>query len=128
MTSILNILVIHTVSDQPNIADLSPIAYHILLALANRDRHGYLIRKAVEEQTNGSLRLGPATVYAAIRRLEDTGLIEESPHRPDADLDDARRRYYRLTRSGRAALRHETERLQATVAFALKQLKANPSR
>ncbi|HEY6826033.1 MAG TPA: PadR family transcriptional regulator [Gemmatimonadaceae bacterium] len=115
-------------SNRENAAGTSPIAYHILLALASRDRHGYLIRKAVEEQTNGSLRLGPATVYAAIRRLEDGGLIEESPHRPDADLDDARRRYYRLTRAGRAALLAETERLQATVAFALKQLKANPSR
>jgi DNA-binding PadR family transcriptional regulator len=115
-------------SDQSNAPGVSPIAYHILLALASRDRHGYLIRKAVEEQTDGSLRLGAATVYAAIRRLEDAGLIEESPHRPDADLDDARRRYYRLTRTGRVALRQETERLQATVAFALKQLKANPSR
>jgi len=115
-------------SDRENAAGTSPITYHILLALASRDRHGYLIRKDVEEQTNGSLRLGPATVYTAIRRLEDGGLIEESPHRPDADLDDARRRYYRLTRAGRAALLAETERMQATVAFALKQLKANPSR
>jgi DNA-binding PadR family transcriptional regulator len=109
-------------------APLSPISYHILLALASRDRHGYLIRKAIEAQTRGSMPLGPATVYAAIRRLEDAGLIEESPHRPDADLDDQRRRYYRLTRTGRAALRRETERLKATVAFALEQLKANPSR
>ncbi|HEX4681886.1 MAG TPA: helix-turn-helix transcriptional regulator [Gemmatimonadaceae bacterium] len=107
---------------------LSPVSYQILLALAGRERHGYLIRKAVEAQTDGAVQLGPATVYSAIRRLEDNGLIEESPHRPDADLDDQRRRYYRLTRSGRSALRRETDRLQATVAFALRQLKANPNR
>ena len=106
--------------------DLSPVSYQILLALAVRDRHGYLIRKAVEQQTNGAIQLGPGTVYAAIRRLEDEGLIEESPTRPDADLDDQRRRYYRLSRAGRAALKAETERMQATVTFALKQLKARP--
>jgi DNA-binding PadR family transcriptional regulator len=114
-------------SDTYSGGSLSPISYQILLALAAHDRHGYLIRKAVERQTAGVIQLGPGTVYAAIRRLEDEGLIEESPRRPDADLDDARRRYYRLSRSGRTALRAETERLQATVAFALKQLKIRPA-
>jgi DNA-binding PadR family transcriptional regulator len=107
---------------------LSPVAYHILLALAARDRHGYLIRKAVDQQTNGALKLGPGTLYAAIRRLEDRGLIEESRWRPEADLDDARRRYYALTQSGRAALAHETERLRDTVRFATRQLNLKPSR
>jgi DNA-binding PadR family transcriptional regulator len=107
---------------------LSPASYQILLALAGRDRHGYLIRKAVEQQTDGAVRLGPGTLYAAIRRLEDQGLIEESPWRPDADLDDRRRRYYRLTSAGRTALQAETERLQATVKFALRQLKVRPAR
>jgi DNA-binding PadR family transcriptional regulator len=102
---------------------MSPISYHILLAVAGRDRHGYLIRKAVEEQTAGALHLGTGTLYAAIRRLEDCGWIEESPWRPDRDLDDSRRRYYRLTRTGRHELRAETERMRSTVAFALKQLK-----
>lgn len=106
---------------------MTNVTYQILLALAAKDRHGYLIRKAVEQQTDGALRLGPGTVYAAIRRLEDEGLIEESPQRPDADLDDERRRYYRLTRAGRTALRDETERMKATVAFALKQLKSRPA-
>ena len=109
-------------------AVLSAASYHILLALAARDRHGYLIRKAVEQQSDGTVRLGPGTLYAAIRRLEDQGLIEESPWRPDADLDDRRRRYYRLTSAGRAALHAETERLRATVQLALKQLKARPVR
>jgi len=107
---------------------LSPTSYQILLALAPRDRHGYLIRKAVELQTDGAMRLGPGTLYAAIRRLEDEGLVEESPWRPDADLDDRRRRYYRLTKSGRAALQAETERMRATVEFALRQLKTRPAR
>ena len=106
----------------------SPVGYQILLALAARDRHGYLIRKAVEQQTDGAMKLGPGTLYAAIRRLEDQGLIEESPWRPDADLDDRRRRYYRLTKSGRAALEAETARLQATVKLALKHLKMRPAR
>src|SRR4051812_42623327 len=115
MTSMFDVLVTQPMSDADSIS-LSPVSYQILLALAGRERHGYLIRKAVDQQTQGAVQLGPATVYAAIRRLEDSGLIEESPHRPDADLDDQRRRYYRLTRSGRSALRRETERLQATVA------------
>ena len=87
----------------------STIGYQILLALAGRDRHGYLIRKAVEQQTDGEMRLGPGTLYAALRRLEDAGLIEESSWRPDADLDDPRRRYYRLTTSGRAAVEARSE-------------------
>jgi len=106
----------------------SPVGYQILLALAARDRHGYLIRKAVEQQTDGAMKLGPGTLYAAIRRLEDAGLVEESPWRPDADLDDARRRYYRLTSDGRAALEAETARMHATVKLALKQLKMRPAR
>lgn len=105
---------------------LSTVSYHILLALATSDRHGYLIRKAVEQQSEGAVRLGQGTLYAALRRLEDDGLIEESPWRPDADLDDSRRRYYRLTRGGRAALRAETERLEATVSFARRQLRLRP--
>ena len=74
------------------------------------------------------MKLGPGTLYAAIRRLEDQGLIEESSWRPDADLDDPRRRYYHLTASGRSALKTETARLQATVKLALKQLKLRPAR
>ena len=69
---------------------------------------------------------GPA--WQDFRRLEDQGLLEESPWRPDADLDDSRRRYYRLTKTGRAALEAETERLHATVKLALKHLKMRPAR
>jgi DNA-binding PadR family transcriptional regulator len=109
-------------------AALPTASYHILLALAGHDRHGYAIRRAVEEQTDGAVPLGPGTLYAAIRRLEDAGLIEESPWRPDRDLDDERRRYYRLTRTGRHTLAAETERMRATVALATKQLALRPAR
>jgi len=101
---------------------ISPVSYQILLALAGRDRHGYAILKAVERQTEGAVRLGPGTLYAAIRRLEDDGLIAESDWRPDPDLDDERRRYYRLTAAGRGVLVAETERLQATVRLARREL------
>lgn len=101
---------------------LSPASYQILLALTGRDRHGYAILRAIEEQRDGGPRLGPATLYAAIRRLEDAGLIAESDWRPDADLDDERRRYYRLTASGRAAVIAETDRLHAMVKLARREL------
>jgi len=101
---------------------LSPASHQILLALAGRDRHGYAILKAVDRQTEGAVRLGPGTLYAAIRRLEDQGLIGESPWRPDGDLDDERRRYYRLSSLGREVLKVETDRLEAAVKLARRQL------
>lgn len=106
-----------------SVSPLTPATYHILLALASRDRHGYAILKAVENA--GAIRLGPATLYAAIRRLEDAGLIGESAWRPDVDLDDDRRRYYRLTRAGRLALIAETDRMQALVRVARRSLAAD---
>src|SRR5262249_13954490 len=106
---------------------ISPATYQILLALAARDRHGYAILKAVERQSAGAVRLGPGTLYAAIRRLEDDGLIAESDLPPDPDPDAERRRYYRLTAAGRAALVAETDRLQAAVRLARKTLAARPA-
>lgn len=110
----------------PEDVPLSPLAYQILMALVGRDRHGYLIRKAIELQTGGAMQPGPGSLYGAIRRLEDAGLIEESRWRPEADLDDRRRRYYRLTTAGRAAFRAETDRMKATVTLALRHLNALP--
>ena len=110
----------HTDAELP----LSSASYQILLALADKARHGYAILKAVERQ--GGPKLGPGTLYAAIRRLEDDGLIGESDWRPDADLDDQRRRYYELTAHGRATLRAETSRLQAMVRMALRKLAHHP--
>ena len=94
---------------------LTPAIVHILLALADRERHGYGIMLEVERITQGATRMGPGTLYGTIQRLQASRLIEESDARPDPELDDERRRYYRLTARGRAVLRAETERLDALV-------------
>lgn len=87
--------------------------FHILLALADGARHGYAIRSAVEERTDGQVKLWPATLYGSIRELGEAGLIESA----DADQpdDDQRRNYYQLTGAGREALRREVDRLQELV-------------
>jgi DNA-binding PadR family transcriptional regulator len=91
---------------------------HILLALAGGERHGYGIMQDVDGRTEGHVRLWPATLYGAIRRMLAAGLIEEAspPTRPDSD--DQRRKYYRLTDSGRRVLARETERLAELVETA----------
>jgi len=88
---------------------------HILISLADQERHGYAIMQDVLERTKGKVRLWPATLYGSLRRLMEAGLIEQSDERPAAELDDARRRYYRLTPSGRRVLAAETERLDELV-------------
>jgi DNA-binding PadR family transcriptional regulator len=93
--------------------------FHILLALADGPQHGYAIRAAVEERTDGRVKLWPATLYGAIRSLEEEELILETDGAVDPGDDDARRRYYRLTPLGRTALLAEVDRLQALVATAL---------
>ena len=94
---------------------LSPAAFHILITLAAGNRHGYAIMHEVARITNGATRLGPGGVYTTIRRLLDDGLIEESDERPDVDVDDQRRRYYRLTGLGRAVVVAEAARLESLV-------------
>ena len=86
--------------------------FHILLSLVGTEQHGYGIMREVLERTNGTVRIWPATLYGSLKRLIGDGLIEESDERPVAELDDARRRYYRLTRLGRRVLDLECERLQ----------------
>jgi DNA-binding PadR family transcriptional regulator len=86
--------------------------FHILVSLADRDRHGYSIMQDVLERTDGALRFSPSSLYASIRRLLDKGLIEELSERPDPEHDDERRRYYRLTPLGRAVATTEARRLQ----------------
>ena len=95
----------------------TPLSHAVLLALLDADRHGYGIIKEVERQTEGALRPGTGTLYTALQRLQDEGLIAESPRRPDPE-DDARRKYYRITAAGRAAARAETLRLIRLVAVA----------
>jgi DNA-binding PadR family transcriptional regulator len=85
--------------------------FHILLSLAGADQHGYGIMQEVLERTGGKVRLWPATLYGTIKRLIEAGLIEESGDRPAREFDDARRRYYRLTRLGRRVLDAESQRL-----------------
>jgi len=89
--------------------------FHILLSLAAGEQHGYGIMQDVLEETTGKLRLWPATLYGAIKRLIEAGLIEESDVRPAPEEDDARRRYYRLTPLGRQVLDAECDRLNDLV-------------
>lgn len=97
---------------------LTPAAFHILLALAYEEKHGYAIMQEVEAISDGQVKIGPGTLYGTIKRTLTDGLIEESEERPDPALDDQRRRYYRLTGRGRAVLRAEAERLAQLVAQA----------
>src|SRR6266700_4425456 len=89
--------------------------FHILLALAGTEQHGYGIMQEVSERTGGKVHLWPATLYGTLKRLIEAELIEESDERPAPELDDARRRYYRLTRLGKRVLDAETERLEELV-------------
>ena len=90
---------------------LSPPEFQILLALADGEKHGYGIMQEVGTRTAGRTRLGPGTLYGAIKRILQNGLIEETEERPDPKLDDRRRRYYRLTDAGRRLAVAEAERL-----------------
>ena len=94
---------------------LTPGTFHILLALADGERHGYAIMREVDERTEGAVRLGPGTLYGTLKRLLDGGLVEESDERADPALDDERRRYYRITSFGLAVARAEARRLDALV-------------
>src|ERR1700688_4889588 len=89
--------------------------FHIMLSLAGGEQHGYGIMQEVLDRTGGKVRLWPATLYGALKRLMDEDLIEESATRPVPAEDDARRRYYRLTRFGRRVLSAESERLEDLV-------------
>ncbi len=89
--------------------------FHIMLSLAGGEQHGYGIMQEVLRRTTGKVRLWPATLYGSIKRLIEAELIEESDERPAPELDDARRRYYRLTALGRSVLDAECERLQELV-------------
>ena len=89
--------------------------FHIMLSLAGGEQHGYGIMQEVLNRTTGKVRLWPATLYGSVKRLIEAGLIEESDERPAPELDDARRRYYRLTPMGGRVLDAECERLQELV-------------
>lgn len=102
-------------NDPQNFIPLKTQWFHIMLTLATGEQHGYGIMQEVLDRTAGKVRLWPATLYGSIKRLIEAGLIEESRQRPSPELDDARRRYYRLTQLGRRVLDAECDRLQELV-------------
>jgi len=107
---------------------LTPPVFHILLALTDEERHGYGIMQDVASQTNDELQLGPGTLYGCLKRMLAAGLVEESDERPDAALDDERRRYYRMTALGQRVVRAEAQRLANAVIAARAKRLLNPRR
>lgn len=101
----------------PPALPLTPAALHVMLALADGERHGYAIAREIESVTRGAVRMGPGTLYGTLQRLVACALVEPAPatHRKD---DDQRRRYYRLTTRGRSTLKSEIDRLAGVVSVA----------
>lgn len=106
--------------DASSLLPLPPVTFHILLALAEEDRHGYAIIQDVERRTGGELRLEAGTLYRSIHRMLEQGLIDETRSRPTPELDDERRRYYRITKFGVEVARAEARRLAQLVKLARK--------
>ena len=106
----------------PELLPLTPPVFHILLALAHEDRHGYGIMQDVAQQTEGGLQLGPGTLYGCLKRMLAAGLVAECDERPDPKLDDERRRYYRMTPLGKKLVRAEAQRLAGAVTVAMTRL------
>jgi DNA-binding PadR family transcriptional regulator len=107
---------------------LTPPVFHILVALSDGERHGYAIMRQVAADTDGTLQLGPGTLYGCLKRMLAAKLIEESDERPDPELDDERRRYYRITDFGVRTVKAEAQRLatSVTAARARRLLVRNP--
>jgi DNA-binding PadR family transcriptional regulator len=104
---------------------LTPATFHILLSLSDGERHGYAIMTDVGERTRGAVKVGPGTLYTALKRLVDSGIVLEAGERPGRD-DDERRRYYRLTPLGRAVARAEARRLDEMVRLARRKRLIGP--
>src|SRR5215210_5594296 len=107
--------------DPDTFLPLPAATFHILIALAREDRHGYAVIQDVEERTGGELRLSAGTLYRSIQRMLDQGLIRETRDRPAPELDDERRRYYRITPFGEAVARAEVQRMTALIKMARAQ-------
>jgi DNA-binding PadR family transcriptional regulator len=101
----------------PNLP-LTPAVFHILLALSSGDRHGYGIMKQVDADSQGKVTMGPGTLYGALKRLLDAGLVRESDSRVDPEMDDERRIYYQITAIGAEALAAELDRYREIVRLA----------
>ena len=104
--------------DPASLLPLPPVTFHILLAVADEDRHGYAIIQDIEARTGGALKPGAGTLYRSIQRMLEQGLIVETRERPAPELDDERRRYYRITAFGRAVAQAETSRLAQMLRLA----------
>ena len=107
-----------TLQNPEEFTPLTPAVFNILLALADGEKHGYGIMLEVETNTKRQVIMGPGTLYGSIKRMLKADLIEESDERADPEMDDQRRKYYRLTNLGRRALRMEAERLASQVMIA----------
>ena len=105
-------------SNPQDLLPLTPAVYHILLALADGEKHGYAIMQEIEHITAGRTQMGPGTLYGSIKRMLATGLIEESDERPDPAMDDQRRRYYKMTEFGSRVTGAETDRLARLLSTA----------
>lgn len=97
---------------------LTPATFQILMSLVDAERHGYAIMKDVSDNTEGAVKLGPGTLYGSLKRLLEGGLVEECDERPDPDMGDERRRYYRITKFGLSVARAEARRMAAVVRIA----------
>jgi DNA-binding PadR family transcriptional regulator len=107
-----------TLQNPEEFLPLTPAVFNILLALADSEKHGYGIMLEVEANTKGQVIMGPGTLYGSIKRMLKAGLIEESDERADPEMDDQRRKYYKLTNLGRRVLSMEAERLASQVMIA----------
>jgi len=103
--------------DIQSLLPLTPTVFHMLLALADGEKHGYGIMQAVEEETQGQMQIRTGSLYGSIRRMIEVGLIKETNERPDPELDDERRRYYGLTDVGRRVLTAEAARIARATAI-----------
>jgi DNA-binding PadR family transcriptional regulator len=104
--------------DPASLLPLPPATFHILMALAEEDRHGYAVIQDVAVRTSGELNLSAGTLYRSIQRMLEQGLILETRERPSPELDDERRRYYRITPFGEMVARAEARRLTQLVRLA----------
>jgi DNA-binding PadR family transcriptional regulator len=107
-----------TAQDPQSFLPLTPVVFHILMALSTEERHGYAIMKEVEASTEGRVSIQTGTLYQAIKRLLDAGLIRQAEPKVDPEMDDERRRYYALSGLGRKVLNEEALRLERMVALA----------
>ncbi|HEV2071411.1 MAG TPA: PadR family transcriptional regulator [Acidimicrobiales bacterium] len=109
--------------DPSEFIPLPSAPFHILVALTSGEQHGYALMNEVQTLSGGSVRMGPGTLYGTLKRLLEQGLVEESDQRPDPELDDERRRYYRLTALGQRVCAAEADRLASLARVARRNLR-----